>query len=119
LAGNITSISVDLEQGSGKPVVFRRTDRAKETSGTDLQKFVGDYQLGGSMTLKVYTKGPRILYLAVPGQPEYELVMVDTNKFSIKTLTGFTIQFNVNAAGDVTELLSIQPNGTFKATKKK
>jgi hypothetical protein len=64
-------------------------------------------------------KGEKTIYLLVPGQPEYELVPVDKDKFSIKILKGFTVQFNRDDKKEVSELLSIQPNGTFKATKKK
>jgi hypothetical protein len=71
------------------------------------------------LTLKVFIKDDKTLILSVPGQPEYELIPVDKNKFSIKSLSGFTVQFNANDKNEITELLSIQPNGTFKATRKK
>ncbi|MHA4812116.1 serine hydrolase [Flavitalea flava] len=118
-AGDISSISMDLEPGIRKYIVFTRAAKAREISKDELQKYAGEYDLGGSMLLKVYIKQDKVLFLSVPGQPDYELVPVDVNKFSIKTLTGFTIQFNTNEKGEVTELLSIQPNGTFKAVKKK
>lgn len=74
--------------------------------------------LGGAETAKIYIKNGNTLCLFVPGQPEYELVAVGGDKFSIKTLTGFNIQFVLDDKGVVTGLLAIQPNGTFKATKK-
>ena len=83
-----------------------------------MQQYEGEYDLGGT-ALKVYLKGDKTLYLFVPGQPEYELVPVDKDKFSIKILKGFTVQFNRDDNKEVSELLSIQPNGTFKAKKKK
>ncbi|MBS1934317.1 MAG: serine hydrolase [Bacteroidetes bacterium] len=115
--GDITSLDIVLD-ASVKPISFVKSPRAKEISKDSLLKFVGDYDLKG-MTLKVIIKDEKKLTLIVPGQPEYELVPVDKNKFNIKTLTGFTIQFNVDDKNEVTELLSIQPNGTFKATRKK
>jgi CubicO group peptidase (beta-lactamase class C family) len=116
-AGDIESISMTLESGI-KPIVFTRTPKPKEVSSDDLQKYTGEYTLGGAIA-KVYIKNEKTLYLFVPGQPEYELVPVDKDKFAIKTLQGFTIQFNVNSTGQVIEMLSIQPNGTFKAPRKK
>jgi hypothetical protein len=57
--------------------------------------------------------------MLVTGQPEYELVPVENEKFNIRTLPGYTVQFIMNDKNEITGLLSIQPNGTFKATKKK
>ena len=54
----------------------------------------------------------------VPGQPEYELVPIETNKFSIKDMAGFVISFEVNDNNEVISLTSSQPNGTFKALRK-
>jgi len=116
-AGDIESVSMTLEGGL-KPIVFERAPKPKEVSKTDLEKYVGEYELSG-VTTKVYIKNDKTLYLFVPGQPEYELVPVEKDKFAIKSLSGFNIQFNLSDKGEVTEVLFIQPNGTFKATRKK
>ncbi|HWB26748.1 MAG TPA: serine hydrolase [Chitinophagaceae bacterium] len=117
MAGDIESLSITMEGGL-KPIVFDRSPKPKEISKDSLQKYTGEYGLG-PVTAKLYIKDDKTLYLFVPGQPEYALVPVDTNKFSIKTLTGYTLQFNADDKGNITEVLFIQPNGTFKATKKK
>lgn len=117
MAGDIVTASVPLEP-SLKPIEFTKTPKAKELSKEELQKYVGEYDLS-NVTIKVFIKGEKTLYLLVPGQPEYELVPVEKDKFAIKILNGFTVQFHTNDAGEVTELLSIQPNGTFKAIRKK
>jgi hypothetical protein len=80
-----------------------------------LEKYVGEYELGG-MTAKFYLKGES-LFLFVPGQPEYELVPTGNHKFSIKSLDGFKIEF-VRSDDKVTEAVFVQPNGTFKAKRK-
>ena len=116
-SGDIESALLNLEP-SVKPLVFSRTAKPKEISRDSLQAFAGEYTLGPT-TIKVYIKAEKTLYLFVPGQPEYELVPVDKNKFDIKSLNGYSIQFNKNEKNEVTELLAIQPNGTFKATRKK
>ena len=117
ITGDIESLLIDFEP-SLKPIVFSRTVKAKEISKDDLKQFVGDYELSG-VIIKIFIKGENTLYMFVPGQPEYELVPIDKNKFSLKILSGFTVQFNANDKNEITELLSIQPNGTFKATRKK
>ncbi|HVX49569.1 MAG TPA: serine hydrolase [Chitinophagaceae bacterium] len=116
-AGDIESLSITMEGGL-KPIIFERAPKPKEVSADSLGKYEGEYDFGGAVA-KVYIKNNNTLYLLVPGQPEYELVPVDKDKFVIKTLTGFTILFNRNAGGNVVELVSMQPNGTFKATRKK
>jgi CubicO group peptidase (beta-lactamase class C family) len=115
--GDIESIDMKLEPAV-KAISFTKTPKAKELTKDSLQKYVGEYELN-TITIKIYIKNEKTLYLFVPGQPEYELVPVDKNKFNIKTLSGYSAQFNVNDKNEVTELLAIQPNGTFKATKKK
>ncbi len=115
----------DIESGATalepllKPIVFTRTDKMKALTPDDLKKYEGDYELSSAMNAKVYTKSANTLYLFVTGQPEYELVPVGINKFSIKGLNGFTILFNLNDKNEAIELVAIQPNGTFKAPRKK
>ena len=87
-----------------------------EVDKADLEKYVGEYLLGG-VTSKIYLKGGNTLFLFVPGQPEYELFATGVHKFSIKNLEGFKIEFIAGEKG-ITDANFIQPNGTFKATKK-
>jgi hypothetical protein len=56
--------------------------------------------------------------MLVTGQPEYELVYIGSNDFSIKGLTGFTIRFEADSTGKIIGLTSIQPNGKFRAKRK-
>lgn len=115
--GDITSIDISLEP-SVKAISFTRTPKAKEISVDSLQKFVGDYDLSG-IVIKISIHNAKTLFMFVPGQPEYELIPIEKNKFSIKILTGFTVQFVEDDKNAIKGLLSIQPNGTFKATRKK
>ena len=68
--------------------------------------------------LKVYIKGEKTLFLFVTGQPEYELIAVKPHEFKIKSLEGFTIKFEVDGSGKAAEIISVQPNGTFRAKRK-
>ena len=116
-AGEVESLKIGLEP-SVKPIEFIKTPKPKELGKKELEKYTGDYDFSG-VVAKVSFKNDKTLVLNVPGQPEYELVPIDNNKFNIKSLSGFTIQFNLNDKNEVVELMSIQPNGTFKAPKKK
>lgn len=114
-AGNISSASLPLE-GPAKPIVFIKGVMEKALPKDSLQKYLGDYSLAGT-TVKVYIKRENTLYVFVPGQPEYELAAAEKDKFVLKKLTGYSVQFTGNEKGEITELMFIQPNGNFKATK--
>ncbi|HEX5154258.1 MAG TPA: serine hydrolase [Parafilimonas sp.] len=114
--GDIESASINLEP-TLKPIVFTRSDKTNQVVADSLQEYVGDYEIA-SATIKIYIKGDETLYLFVEGQPEYELAPTGKDKFLLKNMTGFSVQFNRNDKNQVTEILSIQPNGTFKATRK-
>ena len=114
LSGYIESASLTLES-TVKPIVFTRS--SKEIANDSLQAYTGEYEIS-NITIKVYTKTDSSLYMFVPGQPEYKLIPIDKDKFSLKGLNGFSVQFNRNDKNEIIEMLSIQPNGTFKAKKK-
>jgi len=116
-AGDIASIAMNLEPSLQKPLIFTRSAKVQTDSSLNMQKYVGEYLIA-TVTTKVYVKG-KTLFLFVPGQPEYELLPIGKDKFALKTLSGYEAQFIVDDKGEVTALLAIQPNGTFKATKKK
>ena len=115
--GNIARLSLELQAGV-KPIEFDRIPEVKPVPKDSLKKYVGSYELAPGAIAKVYVKSDSVLYAFIQGQPEYELVPVEKDKFSIKVLSGYSLQFHTDATGKVTELLFIQPNGTFKATKK-
>jgi len=112
---DISSATMPLE-GTAKPIVFIKGEKAKALPKDSLQKYVGDYTLDGT-TVKVYIKGEKTLYVFVPGQPEYELMSTDNNKFKLIALTGFSVEFKGNEKGEIGEIVFIQPNGSFKATR--
>ena len=113
-AGEINAVRMLMEQ-TLDPIEFKHIPSTIEVSETDLQKYVGTYDLMGT-DVKVYTKGD-VLYVLVPGQPEYELQASEPNVFLLTIAEGFSLKFN-EQDGEVTDVLFIQPNGTFKATRK-
>ncbi len=118
LNGEIERVSVnDLEPSLKKPLEFSRQPVSKEIRPEELKKYIGEYELGG-VTAKVFTKEEKTLHLFVSGQPEYELVYLGSDKFSIKNLNGYKVEFEVKADGTVPSCSFVQPNGTFKAKRK-
>lgn len=113
--GKIQSIGILLD-GSEKPVAFDIKPEVKVLSLKELEKYVGEYNMGQA-TVKVFLKGDT-LFVFVPGQPEYETVVGDDHTFTLKALKGFSVKFDVGADQKVTSMSFIQPNGVFKAAKK-
>ena len=117
-AGEINTVSLTLEQGL-KPMAFSRKPKAKELTKEELKRFEGPFELAPGKEVKFYLKDEKTLYAFIEGQPEYELVPIDKNKFSLKVLEGFSVLFEENENGVIVAVSLIQPNGTFKAPKKK
>jgi len=115
-AGDINAASLALEP-TLPALKFNKTPKPKEITKEELEKYVGEYEFNG-VTAKVYIKDEKTLFILVPGQPDYELVPIDKNKFSIKIISGYYIQFEMNDNGGTTGLTFMQPNGNFKAKKK-
>lgn len=114
-AGDIESFSIPFEAAL-KPLVFTKQLKAIAIAKNDLQKYTGDYNLNG-LTVKVYTKND-VLFALISGQPDYELVPTDKDKFGLKIVPGYFVQFGVDANNKVLDMTFIQPNGNFKAIKK-
>ncbi|MFI5136898.1 MAG: serine hydrolase [Sphingobacteriales bacterium] len=116
LSGDIESLEGKLEGGLN-PIVFTKEIEAKKVTAAELQKYVGEYELAG-MVAKVYIKDGKTLYVLVPGQPDYELIPLGNDKFAIKVLSGYFMQFSPPGAAKIMDATFIQPNGSFKATKR-
>lgn len=116
IKGNISRGSVPLQPGVND-IEFTRMPEKKMKDKAFLKKFVGEYDLRG-VTATISLKGENTLVLTVPGQSPYELVPYKGTEFTIKTLKGFSVKFNLDASGKVTEMESHQPNGVFTAKKK-
>ncbi len=114
--GEITSLEVKMEPAV-KEIVFEKLPPAIKVEKKDLEKYLGDYELG-AVTVKVYIRGENTLMVLVPGQPDYELVPTKKDEFNLKVLKGYSVKFDVNDKGETSGLSFIQPNGTFKAKKK-
>lgn len=112
--GDIIKVTLKTEAAL-EPIAFKRTPNTIDVSTADLERYVGDYNLMGTK-LKIYIKNEKVLYLFVPGQPEYELMPTEKHKFSFKAADGFKIEF-LETDNAVSEMNLIQPNGTFKAKK--
>jgi CubicO group peptidase (beta-lactamase class C family) len=115
--GEIETLKLPLES-SVDEIAFKKEMIAIDIKRESLEKLAGEYELSGT-TVKVYLRGEKTLMVLVPGQPDYEMVPVKENVFNFKALSGYSVKFEKDDKGNVTSLNFIQPNGTFKATRKK
>lgn len=113
--GKISVLEAPFE-GGVKPIEFTYRPAALPVTAAELTKYTGNYELSG-VVIKVYSKGD-VLYVAVPGQPDYETVSTGNHRFALKSLDGYSVQFEPNDKGAIVAVSIIQPNGTFKAKKK-
>lgn len=114
--GDIDRIAVPLEAGA-PDIVFTRRPPAELSEAHQLRQYTGEYELSGQ-TATVALEGTGRLTLTVPGQPVYELVPYRGTIFNVKGLNGYSVRFIVEG-GEVTAASFVQPNGVFRAVKKR
>ncbi len=112
--GDIDRITGALELALGEDIVFTRAPA--KLSKEALEKIVGEYLLA-EQTVTISLAGDS-LRLTVPGQPQYELIARKEQSFDVKGLPGFSVEFQTDASGKVTEAVFNQPNGVFHAKRK-
>lgn len=114
-SGEINALNLKLEP-TLDALRFIKTPRTVKTNADDLQKYAGDYELGGAI-VKVSVKN-NTLFTLVPGQPEYEMSAIGNDRFALKIAPGYYVQFEIKDK-EVTQLTFQQPNGNFVAKRKK
>ncbi len=87
-------------------------------SAKELEKYVGAYEFDAISLIATISVKNNALWVAAPGQGEFELVPFSPDTFTIKGLQGYKIQFEMKDDKPV-GLTSTQPNGTYKAHVKK
>ena len=116
--GNISRLTIPYETGV-KDIEFVKEAKSIEITKDAVQKYTGEYELAPGVVAKFYIKGEKTLYAFIEGQPEYELMPVKKDEFNLKILSGYSVKFETNDKGEVTSVNFIQPNGIFKAPRKK
>src|SRR4030095_12782079 len=109
VSGDITKLTVPFE-GGVKDIECTRETKAIAVKKSDLEKYVGEYELQPGAIAKFYIKGENTLYAFIEGQPEFELVATDKNKFELKVMKGYSVIFEENAKGEVIAASFVQPN---------
>jgi hypothetical protein len=116
LAGEIDGFNTQLESGL-KPLLFSRILETKSLTAAQMEKYTGFYSLGNTSS-KVYIKDNTTLFVSIPGEGDFELVPLGDDKFAVKVMNGFSIQFTPQGASKITGADYNTPNGSFKVVKK-
>jgi hypothetical protein len=116
--GEIESLNAYGMEAASIELVFKKTPKPKALTADELKGYTGEYQLPGAVA-NVYLKGENTLYIEVPGQPPYELVPLGNHKFQFKALQGYSVQFDKKEGEQASALTFLQPQGNFKADRKK
>ena len=114
--GLVSELRIPLEP-SVSDIRFSRAADPTMTTRAFLEPLAGDYEISGTVAT-VALQGDSSLTLTVPGQPTYTLVPLQGTSFSIKGMSGYTVEFKRSPAGAVTEVFFYQPNGTFAAKRR-
>ncbi len=117
IKGGIESMAFIGIQEGVEDIVFKKQQALPQLSKEEKEKLTGDYTLG-EVTAKVYLRDDGMLMVLVPGQPDYETSPISNSEFKLKALDGYSVRFEMDASGKATALYFVQPNGTFKATRK-
>lgn len=116
LNGEIEALCVPFEPTT-RDIVFIKEPGQSLSTTSYLQQFVGVYEIYGYV-VEIALRGG-VLCGIIPGQPVYELVPEAKNEFSVKSVSGFSVRFIVNANQEVEEVILVQPYGAFSAKPKK
>ena len=97
------------------PVMFERKPDPRLLDPDYLARFAGRYR-HDPLTLQFTLRGSRLV-MHVPGQPAYELVPDRGATFRLPEMTGYWVEFEVSADGEVEAAVLHQPNGVFRAER--
>lgn len=114
--GDIGELIVPLEP-LASDIVFKHRAEEKLSTLAYLRQFTGAYEIYG-YTVEVVIRNHALVAI-VPGQPNYELTPARENEFLIKSMTGSTVRFVMDAQNKVDEILLIHPYGAFSAKPKR
>ena len=109
--GDITALTVPFEP-SVEPLRFGRLPDARAQAPEVLRRLCGTYTMG-PIEVVVAQQGDRLLTVATPGAPPFELQAGRGLRFEVKGQPGITAEFELDETGAVVRLVA-QPLGIFR-----
>lgn len=114
--GRVEAVRAPLEPAVA-PITFTRRPDGSLSDPDYLAGFEGAFAFAENGPRAVFTRRGEALTLFIRGQPEYRLVPTDRDRFAIRGLPGFGVEFERGPDGQVARVRFIQPNGTFEAQR--
>jgi CubicO group peptidase (beta-lactamase class C family) len=111
--GDIDKIVMSVDEGE---VTFTRKADASMTNPVVLAKYLGKYELAGTI-MEIVLKDDNKLVLTIPGQPNYELLPYKKDKFRLKQFADILITF-ISENGVIKAFELSDPSGVYKYIKK-
>jgi CubicO group peptidase (beta-lactamase class C family) len=115
--GEISSLQANLE-ANVKEIVFTRAAEKQMFETSFLRQFTGEYDAPGQ-PWTVALAGENALQLIFPGAPPRKLIPRHGTRFDVQDLTGITLEFKQDAAGQAQEVVIYTPDSAFAVPRKK
>jgi hypothetical protein len=115
--GEISELQANLES-SVKEIVFKRVAEKRMFETAFLRQFTGVYDNPGQ-PMTVTLAGESTLQLVFPGEPPRKLIPRHGTRFDVDELTGVTLEFKLDAAGQVQEVVIFTPGSAYAVPRKK
>ena len=115
--GEISTVQANLE-ANVKEIVFTRRAEKRMFEASFLRQFTGEYDAPGQ-PWTVALAGENALQLVFPGAPPRKLIPRHGTRFDVQDLTGITLEFKQDAAGQGQEVVVYTPDSALVIPKKK
>ncbi len=113
--GEVSAVAAPMEPKVKDIVLTRRPD-AELSDPAFLARLAGTYELGPQTA--VFTVQGSTLILEVDGRRQPNLLPYRNHRFVLKGASGYSVRFNLGAAGRATEAVFVQPDGVYTAPRK-
>jgi hypothetical protein len=115
--GELSTAHATLE-ANVKDIVFTRVAEKRMFETAFLQQFTGEYDTPGR-PMTVALVGDSALQLVFPGAPPRKLIPKHGTRFDVQGLTGVTLEFKLDSAGQVQEVVIYTSDSASVVPRKK
>lgn len=115
--GELSRVEANLEPNVPE-IVFKRVAEKRMFARTFLEPFTGAYDMP-AQPMTVTLAGEDTLQIVFPGSPPRKLVPRRGTRFDVDELTGVSIEFKSDAAGQVQEAVIYTPGAALAVPRKK
>ena len=115
--GEISTVQVNLDSNV-KEIVFTRAPEKRMFEASFLRQFAGEYDAPGR-PLTVALAGENTLQLISPGAPPRKLIPRHGTRFDVQDLTGVTLEFKQDSAGQAQEVVLFTPGSASAMPRKR